>query len=191
MYISDQIIKLLESKYGKPRVLKTSYEMRHAGFDLILSSLKKGRSHDVTLFIFKDNKIAVIRKPSYPPNVYRPPSGGVDPGEDFETGAIREAYEETGLEIKLKRYVLRVLAEFKFEDLKVDWISHVFVAEAVGGTLQVIDSREIAEVKLADIKELSSDFRQAMLESESPGLMYRVELQDAALEEIEKCLKCS
>lgn len=160
--------------------------MGKAGFDLILSSLKKGRAHDVTLFIFKDTKIAVIRKPSYPTNVYRLPSGGVNPNEDFEAGAAREAYEETGLEIKLKKYLLRVLAEFRFEKSKVDWISHVFLAEAVGGTPKAVDTKEISEVKLADIEEVRSDFRQAMLESGSPGLMYRVELQDTALEELEK-----
>ena len=109
MYITQEVLNKIERKYGVPDILHTRYTMNRAEFDLLEWSMRNGRRHDVTLFISNEekDKIVVIRKPSYPKGVYRPPSGGIEPGEDFEIGARREAYEETGLEIKLQKYALR------------------------------------------------------------------------------------
>ena len=99
MYITQEVLNKIERKYGVPDILHTRYTMNRAEFDLLEWSMRNGRRHDVTLFISNEekDKIVVIRKPSYPKGVYRPPSGGIEPGEDFEIGARREAYEETGL----------------------------------------------------------------------------------------------
>ena len=140
MYITQVVLDQLERKYGVPEVLHTGYTMGRTEFDLLKWSMRNGRRHDVTLFISKGtaNKIAVIRKPSYPPDVYRPPSGGIEPGENFETGAQREAYEETGLGIELRKYLLKVHVDLAFEGEVVPWISHVFSALATGGCLRPV-----------------------------------------------------
>lgn len=181
MYITQEVLNRLEEKYGVPRILRTAYTMNQQGFDLLKWSMRHGRAHDVTLFISKGDKIAVIRKPSYPLDVYRPPSGGVERGEDFETGAQREAYEETGLEIQLQRYLLKVYVHFSFEDETVFWTSHVFAAQAVGGHLQPVDTKEIAGARWATFDELNTNLLKALQESESAGLRYRAELQAATL----------
>lgn len=89
--------------------LEVAFEIpyRASEFDFLKRSQKHGRAHDVTLVIFRGPEIAVIAKPHYPPGLYRPPSGGVNPGESFEAGALREAREETGLDIALVRYLAR------------------------------------------------------------------------------------
>ena len=183
MYITQEVLNRLEQKYGVPRILRTAYTMSQQGFDLLKWSMRNGRGHDVTLFISKGDKIAVIRKPSYPLDVYRPPSGGVERGEDFETGARREAYEETGLEVQLQKYLLKVYVDFSFEDETVFWTSHVFTAQAIGGRLQPVDTKEIADARWATFDELNTNLLKALQSSESAGLRYRAELQAAILQQ--------
>ncbi len=183
MYITQEVLNQLEEKYGVPRILRTAYTMSQREFDLLKWSMRNGRAHDVTLFIFKGDKIAVIRKPSHPPNVYRPPSGGIERGEKFETGAQREAFEETGLEIQLQKYLLKVYVNFSFEDETVFWTSHVFTAQAIGGHLQPVDTKEIADARWATFDELKTNLLKAMQGSEAAGLRYRAELQAVTLQQ--------
>jgi 8-oxo-dGTP pyrophosphatase MutT (NUDIX family) len=100
----------------------------------------------VTLFIRKGGQYAAIRKPSYPKGLFRAPSSGVEPGESVEAGALREALEETGLEIRLSRYVFRSRVRFTHRrEESVDWTSHVFTADWIKGEIAPIDTVEIAE----------------------------------------------
>ena len=183
MYITQEVLNKIERKYGVPDILHTRYTMNRAEFDLLEWSMRNGRRHDVTLFISNEekDKIVVIRKPSYPKGVYRPPSGGIEPGEDFEIGARREAYEETGLEIKLQKYALRSHVDLAFEDEIVAWASHVLAARVIGGRLEPVDKKEIAGVRWATINELRTDLLVRLQQSDSSGLQYRAELQDATL----------
>ena len=185
MYITQEVLDRIERKYGVPKLLRTQYRLDRAEFDLLKWSMRNGRRHDVTLFISngEKNRIAVIRKPSYPEDVYRPPSGGVEPGEDFEVGARREAYEETGLEIELLKYPLRSHVNLAFEDEVVPWVSHVLAARATGGRLEAVDKKEIAGVRWATIHELRTDLLARLQQSASAGLRYRAELQDATLKQ--------
>ena len=185
MYITQEVLDKIERKYGVPTLISAQYRMNRAEFDLLKWSMRNGRRHDVTLFISNAEKdrIAVIRKPSYPEGVYRPPRGGVEPGEDFEVGARREAYEETGLEIELLKYPLRSHVNLDFEDEVVPWVSHVFIARATGGRLEAVDKKEIAGVRWATIRELKTDLLARLQQSASAGLRYRAELQDATLKQ--------
>ena len=185
MYITQEVLNKIERKYGVPDILHTRYTMNRAEFDLLEWSMRNGRRHDVTLFISNEekDKIVVIRKPSYPKGVYRPPSGGIEPGEDFEIGARREAYEETGLEIKLQKYALRSHVDLAFEDEIVAWTSHVLAARVIGGRLEPVDKKEIAGVRWATINELRTDLLVRLQQSDSSGLQYRAELQDATLKQ--------
>jgi len=181
MYISSETILALEKKYGVPEVLTLAYEMTEGEFDMVARSQKHGRAHDVTLFIIIDGKVVVIRKPTYPPGAYRAPSGGVEPGELFEAGAVREGYEETGLSIALENYVVRAQVKFSHENRGIDWTSHVFTACKVGGELQPVDTHEIVEARLVTPGEIMGRIREALLASGSTGLRYRSELNDIVM----------
>jgi 8-oxo-dGTP pyrophosphatase MutT (NUDIX family) len=182
MYISAEAISVIERKYGTPEEAHLSYEMTGREFDMVRRSQKHGRAHDVTLFIIKEESLVVIKKPMYPPGAYRAPSGSINPGEDFEQGAIREAYEETGLDVELGLYLLRARVKFTNESKVIDWTSHIFTANPVGGTLQPIDTHEIVEARLARVDELKGPIKEALLASGSTGLRYRAELGEIVVE---------
>jgi ADP-ribose pyrophosphatase YjhB (NUDIX family) len=182
MYVSEQTIARLERKYGAPEVIHLRQPMIDMEFDLLVGSMKKDRAHDVTLFIFKDSDLVAIRKHMHPEGVYRAPSGGVNPGEDFEAGALREAREETGAVVDMKKYILRVHVVFTRDGQEIPWTSHVFTAVYVSGPLEQIDTREIAEVKLVSLEQLQGPIRDNLLASGSGGLAYRVALTDKVVE---------
>ena len=182
MYITRETLQELERRYGRPLEAAAAARFNAREFGLLAYCGRKQRAHDVTLFIPDEaGRFALIRKPSYPPDVFRPPSGGIEPGEEFEAGARREAREETGLIIELERYLLRVEAEFTCDESAAPWTTHVFSARALGGQLAPEDRREIEEACWATVEELMERYRPAMLRMGSAGMRYRVELQDAAL----------
>jgi ADP-ribose pyrophosphatase YjhB (NUDIX family) len=179
----DQI-KEMEKRYGKPKEMEREFAMDKSEFQNLLESMRDGRDSDITLVIFKDNKVVVIAKPWYPEGLYRLPSGGWKPGESFEQCAQREGYEETGTKFELQKYILRAKVTFTHEDKKVLWTSHVFTAKYLSGELKPIDTREIREVNLLTLDELSS-LKQKLLERNSGGLAYRAALTEAILKEIQ------
>jgi ADP-ribose pyrophosphatase YjhB (NUDIX family) len=181
VYISADTILELERRYGKPDEASFRYEMTDREFEMVLRSQKHGRSHDVTLFIVEGEKIVVIKKPMYPAGAYRAPSGGVEPGEEFEKGALREAYEETGLVVGLNRYLVRSKVTFGCRDRVIDWTSHVFSATPLGGMLEPVDTHEIVEARFATRDEILGSIREALLASGSTGLRYRAALTDAVM----------
>ncbi|MBI4831957.1 MAG: NUDIX hydrolase [Candidatus Lindowbacteria bacterium] len=101
---------------------------------------------------------------------------------EFEEGALREAYEETGLTVKLERYILRAHVTFAHADDEIQWTSHVLTAEYLSGEPTPIDTKEIAEVKQVSIDELQGRIRDRLLTSGSGGLAYRVALTDKVVE---------
>ena len=181
MYITAEIIREIEARYGVPDEVVWQFEMSPREFDMVRRSQKHGRAHDVTLFIIEGPQVVVIKKPMYPPGAYRAPSGGVAPGESFEAGALREAYEETGLNVALDRYVVRARVKFTCAGDAIDWVTHVFSARATGGLLAPIDTHEIAEARFATVAEILGPMREAMLLSGSTGLRYRAQLQDVVV----------
>ena len=186
MYITAEAILELERRFGKPDEIAFVYEMSESEFEMVRRSQKHGRAHDVTLFIINNGRIVVIKKPMYPPGAYRPPSGGITPGEPFVEGALREAHEETGLVISLQKYVLRALVKFSHRDQVIDWTSHVFTAIPIAGSLDPIDTREIAEARWVGFEELMGIIRNALLSSGSSGLKYRSDLTDAVVSTLSK-----
>lgn len=186
-WVDDRVVAALEARYGRPREVALAAEFSADGFALLRRTMRHGRRHDATLFIRDARGLyAVIRKPVYPPGVFRPPSGGVERGEDFEAGARREAREETGLEVALESYVLRAHATFTCAGERERWTTHVFTARATGGVLDPIDRREIAEARWATADEMHGPLVDAMRASGLGGLAYRAALQVEVMREIDR-----
>lgn len=188
MYVKAEDIAQTEQKLGKPVVARMRYEIHPWEFDVVVGSMSGGRAHDVTMFI-RDGEgignIAVIRKPFFPPGAFRAPSGAANRGETIRQGALREALEETGLEIELVRYLVRINANFTCDGGSVDWTSHIFEARRTAGELSPIDTDEIAEACWVTIGELQGGIRRTLLDSGWDLFRYRVALTDLTVETIE------
>lgn len=175
-FISSQM-EGIERLYGKPDCLDKTQEMTVDELAIVRASMKEGRAHDITLYIKKGSGYIFIAKPFYPPGLYRAPSGGVHRGEDFEAGARREALEETGVDIELERYILRINVRFHSPGESLDWTSHIFTARYTRGKIEPIDKNEIREAKVVYPHEIPG-LQEMMRNSGSGGLIYRAFLTE-------------
>ncbi len=181
MYVTFRHIQEAADKFGYPPVIHMKAPVDCQEFEFIRSTQHYGRSHDVTMFIFKGPELIVIAKHNYPPGLFRPPSGACHPGESLEQGALREAYEETGCEIELNRYILQVNVDFTCGEHVIPWKSHIFTGHYVAGEIKPIDTREIREVGIATIEDFEFYKEIIRYKTASGGLNYRARLHDEVL----------
>lgn len=181
-FVSAQTEKM-EMLYGKPDCLNKTQKMTVEELAIVRASMKEGRAHDITLYIKKGDGYIFIAKPFYPPGLYRAPSGGVQRGENFESGAKREALEETGVDIELEKYILRIDVSFQSPGESIGWTSHIFTARYKGGEIEPLDRREIREAKLIYLHEIPR-LQEMMRNSGSGGLIYRAYLTEESVKRL-------
>jgi hypothetical protein len=105
MHVDEATLPPVRARFGVPIELRWGDEI--SDVEWAIATHNPARTHDVTLFILDPSRrLALIRKPHFAEDVWRPPGGGIHPGEDFVAGAVREALEETGLQVELRRYLV-------------------------------------------------------------------------------------
>lgn len=178
----------MERQYGRPefreyQVVTTDRELRR-----IRSSQRDGRNHDVTVYVEmrpaepdgqveNSSRLIVIAKHMYPAGLFRAPSGGLHPGEDFHQGVHREMREELGCEVALDRFILRTDVTFVCGSESVRWRSFVFLGHYLSGRFDFTDRHEIREVALVDWEDFAR-FGQMMRRTDIGGLHYRAMLHE-------------
>jgi len=167
----------MAARFGTPKRARYSFPLNDPEQGMIRASLAKGRAHDFTLYIQHKGQFLVIAKHTYPPGLYRAPSGGLNPGEPFLDGIAREALEETGCEIAIQRFILRTEVNFWAGTESLNWQSFVFEAKYVRGELFFTDKQEIREVRWANTNEFET-FNAMMRQTDIGGFHYRAALHD-------------
>ena len=179
MHLTEAVLAPIRARYGEPRILEWEGEISDREYGI--ATYNPIRTHDVTLFILNGEQLALIRKHPFPPDVWRPPGGGVKEGEDFVEAVVREAREETGLHVELERYLVEARARFSSEGRVLDWRTHVLLATTTEQTIAPQDLDEIAEARWGTLEELAGPLRERLLATGRAFWRYRVALHDAAL----------
>ena len=173
--ITDEEMQRLIDQFGEPKKRSFSANFLEFEYQLVRQTRAKGRLHDITCFIRQSNdEYVVIQKHQYADSgIYRAPSGGAKAGESLEAAAHREMYEETGLEVRLLRFVLDMYLDIVCPTETIPWRSLVFLAEPIGGTMKPIDTHEIFDAKVMSRGNLLGDVDRLMIESGWGGFAYR------------------
>jgi ADP-ribose pyrophosphatase YjhB (NUDIX family) len=191
MHVDEVVLEPLRERFGTPVVLPWSGEISDVEWSI--ATHNPTRTHDVTLFILEaagriigkaddaGPRVALIRKPHFAEDVWRPPGGGIKPNEDFVAGAVREALEETGLHVELQRYLVASDAVFTNAGRELRWHTHVFLAETTDSELAPDDPEEIADARWGTLEEIAGPLRERLLATGRAFWRYRVALHDAAL----------
>jgi ADP-ribose pyrophosphatase YjhB (NUDIX family) len=180
VHLDDAALAPVRERFGVPVVLPWEGEISDA--EWALATYNPRRTHDVTLFILDDrDRLALIRKPHFAADVWRPPGGGIKPGEDVVAGAVREAREETGLRVELSRYLVETHALFRNGGRTLEWRTHVFLARTHDDELAPDDPDEIAAARWGTLDELAGPLRERLLATGRAFWRYRVALHDCAI----------
>lgn len=106
------------------------------------------------------------------------PSGTVEDGENPQDTAVREAFEETGLRVRLTRFVGAYLGRFPDGAFI---LRHVWLAEPLPGqTLRPTFAEEIAEARYVGRAEFDALYAAGKIRMYQTGLFYEDALREAA-----------
>jgi ADP-ribose pyrophosphatase YjhB (NUDIX family) len=180
VHVDESVLAPVRARLGDP--VELAWQGEISDLEWAIATHNPRRTHDVTLFILDpERRIALVRKPQFAADVWRPPGGGVHPGEDFAAGAVREALEETGLHVELRRYLVATRALFTNAGRELHWRTHVLLAETEDADIVAGDPTEIAEARWGTLAELAGPLRERLLAEGRAFWRYRVALHDAAL----------
>jgi len=185
VHVDESVLAPVRARLGDPARL--AWEGEISDVEWAVATYNPTRTHDVTLFILDPRRrLALIRKPQFEAGVWRPPGGGIAVGEAFEAGAVREALEETGLRVELRRYLVDARPIFRNRGRELAWRTHVLLAETQDVELAPSDGDEIAGARWGTLEELAGPLRERLLATGRAFWRYRVALHDAALARLER-----
>jgi 8-oxo-dGTP pyrophosphatase MutT (NUDIX family) len=120
---------------------------------------RRDRIGEVCFAIRRPNgRLLLSIKTTYPRGAHRLPTGGIKRGESVLAALRREAHEETGLDLEVRRFLARIT--YRPEDCP-EPIFHTFAFLLVetGGTLEVLDPdekiEEYIEVEASRLRDIS------------------------------------
>lgn len=133
-------VERLAQRYGRPRRVRAAID---DAFDDPIG--REDRFGEVCMVIRRPSgKLLLSIKTFYPRGAYRLPTGGIHHGEAIGDALVREAHEETGLQLA----VLRFLAHITYvgsADTAPLFHTFAFLLDERGGTLGAIDTSEQIE----------------------------------------------
>jgi ADP-ribose pyrophosphatase YjhB (NUDIX family) len=116
---------------------------------------KPDRYGEVAMVIRRPNgKLLLAIKTFYPRGAHRLPTGGIKHGEGVYDALVREAHEETGLELTVERFLARISYHAAGGGPPL-FHTFAFLLRETSGTLGAIDdSEQIEEWREIDDREL-------------------------------------
>jgi len=146
-------------RYGVPLEMSLSYRVSEDTLAYWKLVRRKRAAEVVILLRRASGRYLIHTKAFYPQGVYRLLSGGIHPHEDLIAALRRETYEETGLDIEIKRFLGIIHYQFTWASHTLSFASYLFLLVEVGGTLGVRDPQEAItgyrEVTLSEIEALA------------------------------------
>ncbi len=94
--------------------------------------------------VFKNGKVLLYQRPK---RYWYFPGGGVESGETLEQCAVRETLEETGIRIKLQKFLYARGWENKF---RAKTLELIYLAKPVGGKIRI--GKDVGGGKTKDIQ---------------------------------------
>jgi 8-oxo-dGTP pyrophosphatase MutT (NUDIX family) len=148
-------VRAASERYGEPVVWERTYCVS-AETLAERRNLEDKRTAEVVLLVRRPNgRLLLHTKAFYPPGAYRLLTGGIQPGEDVAQAALREALEETGLQVRIERFVGVLRQQFAHGGQQAPFNSYLFLLAEEGGELgsqddgeEISDYREIAPEEL-------------------------------------------
>ena len=169
--IEDQIATLAAA-YGQP--LRRDVRLQQEGpFDPLE---KADRYGEVCMVVRRPNGMLLTAiKTFYPPGAFRLLTGGIHHGEPILDALLRETEEETGLEVRVLRFLAAVSYRQPTEpaDGPPGFWTFAFLLDETGGSLQCADPGEqleaFQEIEVVDLPRIAARL-EALTSDQSPDI---------------------
>lgn len=136
----EKEIHHLIEKYGQPTVRDFLFDHHERDEKEDYPKCKGG----CRILIRRDGRTVLVSHG--PAGGFYLPGGRIWERETVEEGAIREAREETGLDVELKKMPELHKCQYLFKDWNLERWVFIFIATCVGGSLEPQDKGEIHQV---------------------------------------------
>jgi ADP-ribose pyrophosphatase YjhB (NUDIX family) len=160
--IDEQEIACLAQAAGGPP-LRRQVELE-IGAELFVTRFLRldDRRGEIVLALQRPSgRLLLHRKAHYDAETYRLLSGGIGHGEPIAVAALREAAEETGLRIAIRRLVAVAETTLRCGQSRLPFVSYVLHVDEVAGELRA-DPSEVAgfrEVWPAELPAIAAQLR--------------------------------
>jgi 8-oxo-dGTP pyrophosphatase MutT (NUDIX family) len=132
----------LTARFGRPLVHFAQLDIVEL-FDPLSS---KDRYGEVCMVVRRlDGRLITAKKTFYPTNGHRLLTGGIRPGEPVLSALLREVSEETGLEVRVSRFLVAVAYHLPAQQDSPLFYTFAFLLDEIGGTLACVDPDERLE----------------------------------------------
>jgi 8-oxo-dGTP diphosphatase len=134
-------------------------------------NLKKFPMLTVDAVIKTGNSVILIKRRNEPfRNSWALPGGFVEYNETVENAVLREAKEETGLEVKIEKLV-GIYSE-PGRDPRGHTVSAAFLCKATGGNLKAdTDAKEVCEFNINLVKDMDLAFDHRRILKDALGIV--------------------
>jgi 8-oxo-dGTP pyrophosphatase MutT (NUDIX family) len=141
-------IATLSTRYNPPRRVVADLNVKPFR---PLSS--RDRIGEVCMVVRRRNGTLITAiKTFYPPGAFRLLTGGVDHGEAIEAALLRETFEETGLDVVVRRFL--AVIEYRSPHMPdLAFATFAFLVDEISGTFGVQDETE----QLGEFREIAVD----------------------------------
>ncbi len=153
-------VQAASERYGAPVIWERTYCVS-AETLVERQNLEDRRTAEVVLLVRRPNgRLLLHTKAFYPPGAHRLLTGGIHPGEDVAQAALREAREETGLQVRIERFLGVLRQQFVHGGQQAPFTSYLFLLAEEGGELgnhdaeeEITEYREIAPEELPAVAD--------------------------------------
>ncbi|MBC8161142.1 MAG: NUDIX hydrolase [Roseiflexaceae bacterium] len=141
----------LAQRYGEP--LQVAARLPGRQFSPVSETDRVG---EVCMVVRRrDGRLLTAIKTFYPDGAHRLLTGGIHHGESIEAALLRETWEETGLDVAVRRFlaVISYRQDGTDDHGPADFLTFAFLLDETGGTLGPQDPHE----RLAGYREVALD----------------------------------
>ena len=147
------------ARYGAPVERSLVYQVSEETFCYWERTRQKRVAEVVLLLRCSKGRYLVHTKSFYPQGSYRLLSGGIKMGEELLAAVRREALEETGMEVRIERFLGILCYRFVWGGRSVPFTSYLF---GVAGDCEAVGSLDLSRPQASE--ENISAYRQVSLE---------------------------